>query len=130
MREIADLLDNAGLGDVASDASGALDDFAGPTMLPTRAALSTPFWNVKTVAPFAGDPQALRGAFRVAHLHREDDRIGRRHLARIGDSVDRLQMQRPMSLSSRRPSGRIASRCAPRAMNVTSLPDAARRAPK
>src|SRR5262245_42249666 len=41
-----------------------------------------------------------------------------------------LRCRLPSSLSSRRPLRRIASRCRPRATNVTSLPAVASRAPK
>ena len=41
-----------------------------------------------------------------------------------------LRCSLPISLFRRRPELRIASRCAPRARKVTSLPAAARRAPK
>ena len=66
-----------------------------PTTLPTRSALSTPFWNVKTVAPLAtSGSQASGGALRVAHLDREQDGIGRRNLARVGHHLHGLEVQR------------------------------------
>ena len=67
----------------------------------------------------------------IPQLDGEQHHVDRSDLLRVIGDVDVLEMQVALSvLSIFRPSRRMASRCAPRAMNATSCPAAAIRAPK
>ena len=93
-RKLADLLDDAGLGDVGGNARGALhhvaaaDDLADPLR-----ALHAVLEGENGRALGDQRRKALRRALRVAHLHGEDDGVGRRYFARIRNHFDGLQMQ-------------------------------------
>ena len=74
--------------------------------------------------------QALGGALRIAQLDRENDGVGGGNFARIRDDLDRFRCSGADLAVEPSPFLRMASRCEPRATNVTSLSAAARRAPK
>ena len=103
----------------------------GPTIRPMRAPLSTPFWKVKMVAPPAASARSDSAALSVSRIFTAKMTASAAAISRASaTTLTGLRCRLPSSLSSRRPPLRIASSWAPRATNVTSLPAAARRAPK
>ena len=96
-----------------------------------RTPLSTPFWKVNTVAPPAASARSNSAALSVSRIFTANSTASAAAISRASaTTLTGSRCRLPSWLSSRKPLWRMASRWAPRATNVTSLPAAASRAPK
>src|SRR5215468_1696634 len=83
------------------------------------------------VAPLATNASKLRAASSVSPILTANMMASAAAMSRASATTSTgLRCRLPSSLSRRKPLRRIASRCRPRATNVTWLPAAAKRAPK
>ena len=104
---------------------------ARPYRAMSRSAASTPFWSdmIAVSGPMSGAADSIASCVDQSFTAMTT-RSAEFTEAGLSVALTGRMCRLPSGLSMLSPDSRIAARCFPRAMNVTSLPDAARRPPK